>query len=187
MLIKLTHNLTKVFFKMKKSTKIIASAVAAVALFFSVNANAQSPKFGIGLNVGVPTNAGYNFAIGGDLRYQFDIDKQLSVPITAGFTSIQGDEITIAGATFKQRYNYIPAKAGLKYFFNDSGSGAYGLAEAGAAFGTDSGSGTNFIFSPAIGYSWSNGLDLAAKYEGIPMNGGTIGYAGIRLAYGFKL
>lgn len=166
---------------MKKSTMFLASAAAAVALFFSTNVNAQSsPKFGVGLNVGVPTVDGYNVALGADLRYQFDIDKQLSVPITAGYTRFLGKDNV-------QDVGYIPAKAGLKYFFNDTGSGAYGLAEAGAGFSTTSGGGTSFVYSPAIGYSWSSGLDLAAKYEGLSKNGGNTGYAGIRLAYGFKL
>ncbi|RZL44179.1 MAG: hypothetical protein EOP00_20905, partial [Pedobacter sp.] len=157
---------------MKKSTKFLASAVAAVALFFSVNANAQSPKFGIGLNVGAGTSTGTGLAIGGDLRYQFDIDKQLSVPITAGYTNIAIKDTDL-------NIGFIPVKAGLKYFFNDSGAGAYGLAEAGAAFSAGDNSGTSFVYSPAIGYSWSNGLDLAAKYEGYS-NNGNVGYAGIR-------
>lgn len=172
---------------MKKSTMFLASAVAAVALFFSTNVNAQSsPKFGIGLNVGVPTSNAYSFTIGGDLRYQFDIDKQLSVPITAGYTRFMGKEIGNTGVDYPD-FSYIPAKAGLKYFFNDSGAGAYGLAEAGAGFSTQSNGGTSFIYSPAIGYAWSNGLDLAAKYEGWSKNSVSSGYAGIRLAYGFKL
>lgn len=165
---------------MKKSTMFLASAVAAVALFFSTNVNAQSsPKFGVGLNVGVPTANGGKLAIGADLRYQFDIDKQLSVPLTTGFTNL----------SYKGGGNsgYIPLKAGLKYFFDESGSGAYGLAEAGAGFSTTSGGGTSFLFSPALGYSWSNGIDLAAKYEGLSKNGATNGYVGLRLAYGFKL
>ena len=73
---------------MKKSTMFLASAVAAVALFFSTNVNAQSsPKFGVGLNVGVPTATGGRLAIGADLRYQFDIDRQLSIPLTTGYTN----------------------------------------------------------------------------------------------------
>lgn len=60
---------------MNKTSKFLATAAAAVALFFSTNVNAQSsPKFGIGLNLGAPTNNNYNLAIGGDLRYQFDIN-----------------------------------------------------------------------------------------------------------------
>ncbi len=173
---------------MKKITKIIASAVAALALFVTVDANAQSAKFGIGLNAGAGTGSGQKFALGGDLRYQFDIAKQLSIPVTAGFTSIFNDDITIGNTTYEvKNTNYIPVKAGLKYFFNDSGAGAYGLAEAGAAFGTNDGAGTAFVYSPAIGYAWSNGLDLAAKYEGLSNNGVNGGYVGLRLAYGFKL
>jgi hypothetical protein len=174
---------------MKTSTKFLATAAAALALFFSTNVNAQSsPKFGIGLNVGVGTSSGSNLAIGGDLRYQFDIDKQLSIPITAGYTSIMYKDYTIGNVTYDGgSTGYIPVKAGLKYFFNDTGAGAYGLAEAGAAFYTASGAGTALVYSPAIGYAWSNGLDLAAKYEGLSKNGFNNGYVGLRLAYGFKL
>lgn len=172
---------------MKQSIKLLAPAVAVVALFFSTSVNAQStPKFGIGLNVGVPTSDSHSFAIGGDLRYQFDVDKQLSVPITTGYTHLMGKEIGNTGIDAPDM-GYIPLKAGLKYFFDPSGSGAYGLAEVGAGFGTSSGSGTSFVYSPAVGYSWSNGLDLAAKFEGLSKSGMNTGYVGIRLAYGFKL
>lgn len=164
---------------MKKFTKVIATAVAALALFISADANAQGTrKFGIGLNAGAGTGTAESFAIGGDIRYQLDVAKQLSIPITAGYTNVSLKDEYGGGS-----FGYIPVKAGLKYFFNDSGAGAYGLGEIGAAFSTTSGGGTSFVYSPAIGYAWSNGLDLGAKYEGY--DGG--GYVGLRLAYGFKL
>ncbi|RZL54750.1 MAG: hypothetical protein EOO93_19805 [Pedobacter sp.] len=182
---------------MKNYTKLMASAAAAIAIFVSTNVNAQTAseptnpsrqKLGVGINAGVPTNSGSSFALGVDLRYQVDLDRQLSIPITAGFTSIFNKDITVGNTTVSvDNSNYIPVKAGLKYFFNDSGSGAYGLAEAGAAFLTAKGAGTAFTYSPAIGYAWSNGLDLGAKYEGISKDGANNGYVGLRLAYGFKL
>lgn len=182
---------------MKKYTKIMASAVAALAIFVTTNANAQTAseptnpsrqKLGIGINAGVPTNSGSSFALGADLRYQVDLDRQLSIPITAGFTSIFNKDVTIGGTTFKpDNFNYIPAKAGLKYFFSPSGAGAYALAEAGAAFGTNEGAKTSFVYSPAVGYAWDNGLDLGVKYEGLSRDGMSNGYVGLRLAYGFKL
>ncbi|MCY1533086.1 hypothetical protein D9M68_683950 [compost metagenome] len=165
----------------------MTTAVAVVALFFSTIVQAQStPKLGIGLNAGVPTRDFYSAAIGGDLRYQFDVDKQLSIPISAGYTHFFGKEIGNTGVNYAS-FGFIPVKAGLKYFFNDTGSGAYGLAEAGAAFATGSASGTAFAYGPSLGYSWSNGLDLSAKYEGYARDGGNNGYIGLRLAYGFKL
>ncbi len=168
---------------MNKTSKFLATAAAAVALFFSTNVNAQSsPKFGIGLNLGAPTNNNYNLAIGGDLRYQFDINKQLSVPLTTGYTRLIAKDASI----YSDR-GYVPVKVGLKYFLNDTGAGVYGLAEAGLAIGVGTYSNTDFLYAPAIGYAWSNGLDLAAKYEGFNDGAISTGYFGLRLAYGFKL
>jgi len=175
---------------MKTITKILATSAAVVALFFTTSANAQ--KLGVGVNVGIPTSDSYNFAAGADLRYQFDVDKQLSIPITAGYThlfakdfsaTVGNTTVTVNGTDF----GYIPVKAGAKYFFDESGSGIYGLAELGAAFGTSSGSGTSFVYSPAIGYAWSNGLDLGLKYEGLSKSSANTGYFGLRIAYGFSL
>ncbi|QNN44363.1 outer membrane beta-barrel protein [Pedobacter roseus] len=173
---------------MKTITKIIATSAAVVALFFSTNANAQSQKLGIGIIGGIPTSDGYNVALGADLRYQFDIDKQLSIPVTAGYTRFLAKDITVGNITVDGvDFGYIPVKAGVKYFFNESGSGIYGLAELGAGFGTNEGSKTSFVYSPAVGYAWSNGLDLGLKYEGLSRDGGSTGYVGLRLAYGFSL
>ena len=178
---------------MKTITKIIATSAAVVALFFTTNVNAQSQKLGVGLSVGIPTSDAYSVAVGGDIRYQFNVDKQLSIPVTTGYTHFIGKEIGNTGVDF-QDYGYIPVKVGAKYFFNESGSGIYGLAEVGAGFGvTPSGAGTGFLYSPAIGYSWSNGLDLGLKYEGNTANPTNIfsvkpqGQVALRLAYGFNL
>ncbi|WP_316803357.1 outer membrane beta-barrel protein [Pedobacter nototheniae] len=167
---------------MKTITKILATSAAVVALFFTTtNANAQS-KLGVGITAGIPTSDAYSVALGADLRYQFDVDKQLSIPVTAGYTNLSVKD-KFGGGSF----GYIPVKAGVKYFFNPSGAGVYGLAELGAGFGTKSGSGTSFVYSPAVGYAWSNGLDLGVKYEGLSQNGGSTGFFGLRLAYGFSL
>jgi len=173
---------------MKTITKILATSAAAVALFFTTNVNAQTAprNLGIGITAGIPTSDAYSVALGADLRYQFNVDKQLSIPVTAGYTHLKGKEIGNTGFNVPS-YGYIPVKVGAKYFFNDSGSGVYGLAELGAGFGTKSGSGTSFVYSPAIGYSWSNGLDLGVKYEGLAQNSTSTGFFGLRLAYGFSL
>lgn len=177
---------------MKNYTKVMATAAAAIAMFVSTNVNAQTPsptnpsgqKLGVGVILGAPTNSASSFVLGADLRYQIDIDKQLSIPLTTGFTSIFNKDIT---NTKIPNVNYVPLKAGLKYFLNDSGAGAYALAEAGAAFYTNKGFGTAFVYSPAIGYAFNNGLDLGVKYEGVSKNSMNSGYVGARLAYGFKL
>ncbi|RZK77030.1 MAG: hypothetical protein EOO92_13650, partial [Pedobacter sp.] len=88
------------------STKFFASAVAAVALFLTTNVNAQeSRKFGIGVNLGVPTIDGYNFAVGADARLQFDVTKQLSVPVAVGYNHYFAED-----APGFDDYGYIPVK-----------------------------------------------------------------------------
>jgi hypothetical protein len=182
--------------RMKKVTKLFTGAVAALALFFTTNVNAQNGhKFGVGINAGIPTGDEYNFSLGADARIQFDVTKQLSIPITVGYTNFFAKDYTVGNVTNEgQDYGFIPVKAGVKVFFNESGSGLYGLAELGAAFGVTTDAKTGFLYSPSIGYSWSNGIDLGVKYEGI--SGGreeTSFYSknpaqvALRLAYGFKL
>lgn len=165
------------------TTKFLASAVAAVAIFFTTNVNAQT-NLGIGLNVGVPTKDGHSLAIGADARLQFDVSKQISIPVTTGYTHFIGKEIS--GFDVPD-YGYIPLKGGVKVFFDQSGSGLYGLGEIGAGFGVTKDAKTSFLYSPAVGYSWSSGLDLGVKYEGLSRDGGSMGQVALRIAYGFKL
>jgi hypothetical protein len=177
---------------MKKFTKILASAAAVVALFFSTNVNAQTPNFGIGVNVGAPTNNDfYKLSLGVDARMQFNAAKQLSIPVTVGYTHMLAKDVVFANGEELPDYGFIPVKAGLKYFFAESGSGLYALGEVGAAFGVTDMSKTGFLYSPAVGYSWSNGLDLGVKYEGISKGvkytDDNIGHVALRIAYGFKL
>jgi len=180
--------------QMKNSTKYLASAVAAVAIFFSTNASAQ--KLGIGANIGIPTSSHYSIATGLDVRGQFDLTKQLSVPVGVGYTHFFAKNATYdpgTGAVKVPDYGYIPVKTGLKYFFDPSGSGIYAMGEAGAAFGVSKNSKTTFLYSPTIGYSFSSGLDLGLKYENAGKGdalrylGNNIGQIALRIAYGFKL
>jgi len=174
---------------MKLSTKLMATTVAAVGLFFSTNVNAQeSRKFGIGLSLGVPTTDFYSFAIGADARMQFDLTKRLSVPVAAGYNHY----IAKDNASNLPDYGYIPVKTGLKYFFDPSGSGLYAMGEVGAAFGVTSDAKTTFLYAPTVGYSFSSGLDLGVRYEntgrGVDRVGAPeMGQVALRIAYGFKL
>jgi len=178
--------------KMKHSTKFLASAVAAVALFFSTNASAQ--KIGVGANLGIPTSDLYGFAAGVDLRIQFDVTKQLSVPVATGYNHFFAKDdinyLNIPGQEMPD-YGYIPVKTGLKYFFDPSGSGIYAMGEVGAAIGVSDHSKTTFLYAPTLGYSWSSGLDLGLKYEnagkGLDHYGNESGQIALRIAYGFKL
>jgi hypothetical protein len=179
---------------------ITLAAAALFSLFLPTNVKAQKPKLGIGVHAGLPTTDDYfNIAIGADVRVQFDVARQLSIPFTTGFTAFvprpRDAVFMLPDGSFSSSdnldYGYIPVKAGLKYFFDKSGSGLYGLAEVGAAIGVTRRSKVAFLYAPALGYSWSSGIDLGLKYEaisrGLKFTDDTIGEIAIRVAYGFKL
>jgi len=179
---------------MKKHTKFLAAAAAAVALMVSTNASAQ--KLGIGANIGIPTSDAYSVAAGIDARVQFDVTKQLSIPLATGYTHFFAkDTFNPVYGNDTPDYGYIPVKTGLKLFLDPSGSGLYAMGEVGAAIGVSQDAKTTFLYAPTIGYSWSNGLDLGVKYENAGKgdalryvnNDNHSGQVALRIAYGFKL
>ena len=171
---------------MNRSTKFIATAAAAVALFLTTNVNAQS-NLGIGITAGAPTNNSQSVVLAADLRLQINVSKRFSIPLTGGYTRMYAAD----GQTGKYAidHDYIPVKAGVKYFFSSRGTAWYALMEAGAALATGDypDSETRFLISPAFGYSFGSGLDLGVKYEGFSEDNQNRGFFGVRLAYGFKL
>lgn len=172
---------------MKRSTKLIASVAAAVAMFIGVNqAHAQTSdgdskalRLGVGLNVGIPTDDAYNIALGGDLRLQKDFFSNISGTLSAGYTNFSIKDSEGGGSI-----GYIPVKAGIKIFPIER---FYISGEVGAGFGTKSDQGTALVYAPGIGLGFNNGVDLGLRYEGFAQNGNNLGQVALRLAYGFNL
>ena len=173
---------------MRRNTiKLFYTVAATVSLFFTMNANAQDEpagdsrdtRLGLGLSVGIPTNDAYNIAIGGDLRLQKDFYSNISGLLSLGYTnfSIKDD---LGGGS----YGFIPLKVGVKIFPTER---FYFSGELGAAFGTDKGQETAFVYAPGIGLGFNNGIDLGLRYEGLSVNNSNLGQVALRIAYGFNL
>ena len=153
----------------------------------AVSGFAQSKdKVSVGVEAGIPVgNAsnGYNFAIGGSLKYDHPIAASTSLTLSAGYTSFLGKTVTypIVGAVKTPAAGFIPVKAGIKYFFAPA---FYGEAQLGAAFSTQSGGGTAFAYSPGVGYKFSDLVDLGVRYEAWS-NNGTVSQVAARLGFSF--
>ena len=182
-----------------KSIQVVKKLALACMLFFGVTANAQDAidnydqgfRLGFGINGGYVFEDPYDFALGADVRLQYDLTKRYSLTLTSGFTNFfVGDE--------NKDFGFIPVKAGFKAFVWEDRF--YLLGEAGAAFavtnrssyeGTES---TSFLIAPGIGYA-TKYVDLSLRYEHysdfptIENNrvGNGTGQLALRLAYGFKL
>ena len=169
---------------MEKLKKIASAAAAAALLLFTYNVQAQNiepagdsreTRLGIGLNLGLPTEDGYDFAIGGDLRLQKDFSGNVSGLLSAGYTAFTYDGGSVG---------FIPVKAGIKVF---PVTKFYFSGELGAGFPTQDGGKTAFVWAPGVGYGFNNGLDLGLRYEGFSANESTLGQVALRIAYGFML
>ncbi len=184
-------------------TNAIKGALAVfAAMFFSANVNAQTTTttttgatlpeaaeaYDQGFRLGFGVSGGYvfnpdAFALGGDVRLQYDLSKFTSVTLTTGFTNIflQGD---------KNDLGFIPVKAGFKGFI--VGQEWYLLGEVGGAFAvTNDYDQSSMLFSPGIGYATKN-IDISARYEYYSnfYNGDGdkgLSQVALRVAYGFRL
>mgnify|MGYP001548577235 CR=1 FL=1 len=185
---------------MKKGTKLIAIAIAALAIFFTTNVKAQTTdksawRLGIGIEGGLPTGDIHDasgFDLGGTARLQYGVDKNVAVMLTSGFYNFFGKTVnqtiitgttttTISGKT--SSFGVIPVKAGAKIFFN---SPIYVSGEAGAGFETATGGSTRLLLSPGLG--WANhSWDVGARYENFSGGGVNYGLVNLRIAYGFTL
>ena len=165
--------------------KILLATVLFVGVAVSSFAQSKDGKFSVGVEAGLPVgNAknAYNFVIGGSLKYDLPIATSTNFTISAGYSSFLGKTVSTPVGNIKYAAaGFIPVKAGIKYFFAPE---FYGEAQLGAAFGTQSGWGTAFAYSPGIGYKFSDVVDLGVRYEAWAYNG-TVSQIAARLGFSF--
>ena len=182
---------------MKITEKIKIVMVVAISILFANNSDAQETaktqdydkgfRLGFGLNGGIPINNDVcDWALGGDVRLQYDLSKRTSLTLTTGFTNlfINHDAINQDGINEKVKdLGFIPVKLGFKAFFWEDQF--YVLGEVGGGFAVTNGyNQSTTIWSPGIGYA-NKKFDLSLRYEAYP-NYNTEQIA-LRIAYGFKL
>ena len=162
--------------------KVLLVLTVLCGLSISAFAQSEGGKWSIGLEGGFPTGdakQAYNAVVGASIKYDHNIATNTFLTGSVGYNAflVKSQYKSIAGSTD----GAIPVKAGLKYYF---GSGFYGEGQLGAAFSTESGGGTAFVYSPGIGYDFGSGVDLGVRYEAWSKDG-TIGQIGLRLGFSF--
>ncbi len=167
--------------------KLVRKILPALMLFTGAMGYAQETtaaenydqgfRLGFGVNAGAVTADEFNFALGGDVRLQYDLSLDTSLTLTTGYTHLFGDEnIPDLG--------FIPVKAGFKAFVWRNQF--YVMGEAGAGFAvTNDYDETTFIWSPAVGYA-NDVIDISLRYEDLDSYFDA-GQVALRIAYGFKL
>lgn len=171
--------------------KLQIICLAAFAFLFSNTTFAQETeatnydqgfRLGFGVNGGLPTDGDYDWALGGDVRLQYDLSKKTSLTLTTGFTNLFNGDKDALGNDIKD-LGFIPAKAGFKAFVWEDQF--YVMGEAGAAFAVTNGyDKTSFLWAPGIGYA-NKYIDLSVRYE--DYHDFRTNQVALRVAYGFKL
>lgn len=144
-------------------------------LAFAFGAKAQDMKLSAGVNAGVSTSTGANFAFGADLQADFGLDESLAVTASAGYENFRWKGGGGSG--------FIPLLGGAKFTFGDSQ--VYGHAQLGYGIATWSGGGGFFAYAPSVGYKINDNVDASIKYLAFTKSGGTLGMIGVRVAYNF--
>lgn len=168
---------------MKKliSTFCIAGGLLAAGMVSAQDAPGLR-KGNIGLETGFALEDYYTIPLGATFKYEAPISAGgLHVTATAGYITVLGEDVEDFDVP---SYNYIPLKAGLKYY---PAGNFYIDGEIGAGIGVSDGSETKFLWAPGAGYQFpvadDKFVDLSARFENI----GKFSNLGIRLGYSFGL
>jgi hypothetical protein len=165
--------------------KILLTLIIFAGTVFTTFAQTKigDGKFSIGLEAGLPVGDIHQFAdyiIGASIKYEYPVAQNLFITGSAGYSSLHAKSIDYSYSSPGYSYEFhsdggsadiIPVKVGAKYYFDRH---FFGEGQLGAAFVTQSGGGTLFVYSPGVGYTFDGGFEAGVRYEAWSKDG-TIG------------
>ncbi|MGC4022832.1 MAG: outer membrane beta-barrel protein [Cyclobacteriaceae bacterium] len=169
------------------------------AVLFIMAVTPAFSQFSAGLELGIPTWSNPSFggasvstgvAPGVSVKYEAAISgvDKLSWVASAGYLSFS-TKVSDSGQSTTFSTSVIPITGGVKYYFQESGSGFYGAADLGffllntaanSDLGTPSSSSTKFGLGIGAGYR-INSFDFSLRYN-LPSDAN---YIALRAAYVF--
>jgi hypothetical protein len=174
--------------------RVLLAAVSCALVLLSFQSNAQSAakkwSIGFGFTGGIPlgsTKTAFNVNGGLDLRFAYKAGPGYAT-LSAGVNGFIPK--SFAGKSTKAGLQ-IPVKAGYKYvivphFFvmGELGFSSFRSYYDDANNKLVSSSSSGFTYAPAVGTQFG-AFELAIRYEGITVNGGTVSFVGLRLGFNF--
>jgi len=144
-------------------------------------------KLGIALETGLPVGDAeevYSVGLGGSAKVEIPVTNPLALTVTAGYMSMMiKDDLE---PTLGDKREFIPVKAGAKYYF---GRNFFGEGEVGASIPTEGEDDTAFAYAPGIGVTLpvadKTAIDVGVRYEGWTKDVGSIDQIGLRAVVKF--
>lgn len=174
--------------KMKTMKKVLLAAVAVLTI--STASFAQSGRFSIGAELGLPMGDfgdGFNTGFGGSLRYEMPMGDNIGLTGTVGYLMFSGKTPDGAPSGYDApSLSFIPIMLGAKYYLQEQQSGFYPAVAVGMTSWTSDAEGaesnTDFTWAIGAGYHLDN-LDFGLNYNSIATEGSATTYLGLRVAY----
>lgn len=176
---------------MKKIIKLLT--VAIVTTVFTTNVNAQI-RAGIGLEVALPLEDGFNFGIGASASGEFLLGDNMGITAKVGYIALLVEQPPVGSSSASM----IPFIGGFRYYLTDNESGIYLTGQLGMTtfkskteveiFGQkfeSEGSSTDLSYAVGAGMLIGDNIDLGLGYNIIASDGNSFNYLGLRAAYNF--
>jgi hypothetical protein len=174
--------------------------ILVAATLLSIHAIAQTKPAGqIKLNLAadgyIPIGSaakGYNFGPGASIKLEVPVAQALYVTATAGFVSLKYKDDLVQLLRLTGNYttanSFVPLKIGARYYVAPQ---VYLEGGVGGAFGTRSGLGNYYVYTPGAGFiipiEYNYSFDIGLRYEGWIKEGNTPGFVGVHAAFKFGL
>jgi hypothetical protein len=171
------------------ATLLVLSCGTAIAQ------SVQGSKFNAGVELALPTGkfaTYYNTGFGGSLKYEYLAGQNFYLSVSAGYITLPLTDSSKKGYLLagdpRSSISYLPIKLGGKGFISNR---LFLEAQLGNTFPINvnrlaSPYASYFTFSPGVGCTFDNGLELGFRYEGWFADRLLSQYA-FRVAYRFRL
>jgi hypothetical protein len=158
----------------------LLSFLLVLSMSTVASSQAKSQEFSGGLEFALPNDALEDAVVAGfglSLRYEKSFTNRLSWVGDIGF-------ILFTGKNNGTPISVFPFQCGIKYYFQESLKGLYGMGEAGfhSFHGGEGANGTDFSYAPAIGYHFKN-IDVNVKYQFISSSWISASFVGVRVSH----
>lgn len=149
---------------MKRLLIIVFACIGTYAHAQSGAERYNNPAISAGIELQAPDKNGYKIGYGASAKAELPMNDLFSLSVTAGYTAL--DYRLAKNKKIRTPADFIPLKAGAKFFFGD---GIYTEGEAGAVIETNYTKDKKMVFSIGPGLivptGKHTGIDMGIRFE----------------------
>lgn len=146
------------------------------------NANPKKIFLSIDGEVGAPSNTPYNITYGASAQAEIKLINQLGLTLAGEYIGYSYKNTLFANSNSSKHPEFIPLKAGLKYY---TGPNFYLAGELGSTIQTNTNAGNMFVYAIGFGFALPinqlSDIDIGFSYQNYSQN--QYQTTGLKVAY----